>query len=427
MDSARRAQIAGLCRRLRLPLWFHSAAAGPNSAIDLLPMVGEPLVVPYPGVPGHAEALAALRAALTDIPIGGGPSGVSFDRGFVVYLAYDFAAVLESRVPLLQPTMAQPLAVLWRVDGVVEWRASADRPECRGIVDSAISAQLAVPPIEAALAPQVQLSEDDPAAFLDGVTRIHRYLRDGDVFQVNLSRAWRARAHPEIDPISLFVRLSERNPAPFAALMRVADFALLSSSPERLMRIDGDRISTRPIAGTRRRSPIESEDSALRAELDFDPKERAEHIMLIDLERNDLGRICRPGSIDVDELGVIESYAHVHHLVSNVQGRLRAGLSAWDAIAALFPGGTITGCPKVRCMQIIAELERCGRGAYTGSLGYISDSGNLDMNILIRSMTQRGADLEWRAGAGIVTDSVAQRELEETRAKAKGLLRAFDR
>jgi anthranilate synthase component 1 len=155
------------------------------------------------------------------------------------------------------------------------------------------------------------------------------------------------------------------------------------------------------------------------------PKERAEHIMLIDLERNDLGRVCEPGTVRVDELMTIESYAHVHHIVSNVSGRLRLGTTPIDAIRAVFPGGTITGCPKFRCMQIISELEGAGRGAYTGSVGFLSRDGTMDLNILIRTMTLMGRQVEFRAGAGIVADSDPQRELEETRAKAKGLLAAF--
>jgi anthranilate synthase component 1 len=245
------------------------------------------------------------------------------------------------------------------------------------------------------------------------------------VFQVNLSRAWRATAPAPIDLDELFARLTAANPAPFAALLQHGDWGLASSSPERLVSVRGMRVDTRPIAGTRRRDANPQRDAALLAELRGDPKERAEHIMLIDLERNDLGRICEAGSVVVDELGSIESYAHVHHLVSNVSGQLRAGTSAWELLRALFPGGTITGCPKVRCMQIIGELEQGGRGAYTGALGYIGDHGSLDLNILIRTISCQRERLVFRAGAGIVADSIAERELKETRAKALGLLRAL--
>jgi anthranilate synthase component 1 len=157
------------------------------------------------------------------------------------------------------------------------------------------------------------------------------------------------------------------------------------------------------------------------------PKERAEHVMLIDLERNDLGRVCEPGSVEVDEMMVLESYAHVHHIVSNVRGRLRSGVTPGQALAAVFPGGTITGCPKVRCMEIIAELEQGPRGAYTGSFGYLNRDGSLDLNILIRTIVRSGDRVTLRAGAGIVADSDPEAELEETRAKAEGLLRALRR
>jgi anthranilate synthase component 1 len=185
-------------------------------------------------------------------------------------------------------------------------------------------------------------------------------------------------------------------------------------------------VETRPIAGTRPRTRRPGGDAAEAAALVAHPKERAEHIMLIDLERNDLGRVCEAGSVRVDELMVTETYAHVHHIVSNVRGRLRPDVTPVGALRAVFPGGTITGVPKFRCMQIIAELEREGRGAYTGSLGYLSRSGGMDLNILIRTLTLRDGRITFRAGGGIVADSDPERELEETRAKARGLLAALE-
>jgi len=203
-----------------------------------------------------------------------------------------------------------------------------------------------------------------------------------------------------------------------------------------LLSIRGGIVSTRPIAGTRPRGTSPETDAALVESLLSNEKERAEHVMLIDLERNDLGRVCVGGTVRVDEYMVLETYAHVHHIVSNVSGRLRDDVSPIQVIRALFPGGTITGCPKVRCMEIIAELEGTGRGAYTGSIGYLNRDGSCDLNILIRTLTADtaapgaaapgAAPLKFRAGAGIVADSSPSQELAETRAKAKGMLRALE-
>jgi anthranilate synthase component 1 len=223
---------------------------------------------------------------------------------------------------------------------------------------------------------------------------------------------------------ALFDRLGVHNPSPFSGLASWPNAAIISSSPERLVAVRDGLVATRPIAGTRPRSDSVQMDAAYSQELLAHPKERAEHIMLIDLERNDLGRICVPGTIEVNELMVLESYAHVHHIVSNVRGRLRENITPGEVIRAVFPGGTITGCPKVRCMEIIAELEQQARSAYTGSMGYINRDGSMDLNILIRSMISSGDHLQLRAGAGIVADSDAHAELDETRAKARGLLRA---
>jgi anthranilate synthase component 1 len=226
--------------------------------------------------------------------------------------------------------------------------------------------------------------------------------------------------------VAIYRRLRRSNPSPFAALLRRGNFALLSSSPERLLSIRGNTVATRPIAGTRPRGATPEADARLVRSLLDNEKERAEHVMLIDLERNDLGRVCIGGSVRVDEYMTVETYAHVHHIVSNVSGLKRSDVTPIGVIRALFPGGTITGCPKIRCMEIIAELERAGRGAYTGSLGYLNLDGSCDLNILIRTMTAERASLKFRAGAGIVADSRPEQELAETRAKAKGLVRALD-
>jgi anthranilate synthase component 1 len=358
-----------------------------------------------------------------------------FMDGWFVYLSYELAQEVE---PVLRlPAASAPfsafalrtrhLAVFDHADDSL-YAISQDG-------DAAIHARLTArleeaarrPPSVAVPNPRVdRWAEEAPEKFLERVRRAQEYISAGDIYQANLSRPWRLRLGPEVDPAQVYPALRRANPAPFAACVRFGDMSVLSSSPERLLEVKGRAISTRPIAGTRPRTGDPDQDARDTAELIAHPKERAEHIMLIDLERNDLGRVCEAGSVHVDEYMVTESYTHVHHIVSNVRGTLRADASAVDALRALFPGGTITGCPKVRCMQIIAELEGEGRGAYTGSLGWLGTDGDADFNILIRTLTLRGDQIELRAGAGIVADSVPERELEETRAKALGMLRAFE-
>jgi anthranilate synthase component 1 len=268
---------------------------------------------------------------------------------------------------------------------------------------------------------------EEPAEwFLERVERLQAAIRAGEIYQANLARLWQARTLAGFDAVTLYERLCRANPAPFAACAQWGGLSVLSSSPERLMQLAGGRLSTRPIAGTRPRRQGGTEDAVEIAALASSPKERAEHVMLIDLERNDLGRVCEAGSVVVDEFMAVESYAHVHHLASNVSGRLRGGLSPVAALRAVFPGGTITGCPKFRCMQLIARAEGRGRGAYTGSIGYIGHDGSADFNILIRSITVADGMARFQAGAGIVADSDPPRELEETRAKARGLLAALE-
>ena len=354
--------------------------------------------------------------------------GLPFHGGWVLLLAYELAGEIEPTLKLRAPTTL-PLALAVRCPAAVIVDHARD---CTILVAETghedlldvLEADLAVvSPIPPPAAP-VGWDEDAPQQFLDGVARIHEHLYAGDIFQVNLSRAWRARyAQPPV-PASLYAVLRQANPAPFAGLLQQPGWAVASSSPERLVEVRGGVAQTRPIAGTRPRLPGDDELARIR-ELSAHPKERAEHVMLIDLERNDLGRVCVPGSVEVDELMVVESYAHVHHIVSNVRGRLRAEVTPGEVIAATFPGGTITGCPKVRCMEIIAALEDAPRGAYTGALGYLDRNGELDLNILIRTLTLAGNEVSLRAGAGIVADSVAADELNETRAKARGLLRAL--
>jgi len=357
-----------------------------------------------------------------------GGDALPFHGGWLLLLAYELAGEIEPRLRL-RPTEHLPVALALRcpaaivVDHARDCTVLVAEQGCEALLDAMeadLRVEAAIPPLPA---PE-SCGEDQPALFLDGVERIHDHLHAGDIFQVNLSRAWHAHYASPPSPASVYAALKKANPAPFAGLLQQPEWAVVSSSPERLVEVRNGLAQTRPIAGTRPRTPDDDEIERIR-ELSTHPKERAEHVMLIDLERNDLGRVCVPGTVEVDELMVVESYAHVHHIVSNVRGTVRPDVTPGQVIAATFPGGTITGCPKVRCMEIIAALEDAPRGAYTGALGYLDRNGDLDLNILIRTFTLAGADITLRAGAGIVADSVADKELDETRAKARGLLRAL--
>ncbi|WP_018861397.1 aminodeoxychorismate synthase component I [Thioalkalivibrio sp. ALJ3] len=274
--------------------------------------------------------------------------------------------------------------------------------------------------------PDLVIDEEEPDRYRAAVRQGLEYIRAGDTFQVNLSREWKVTSDETLNGAALYARLRNANAAPFAAWLQFPEGQVISSSPERLVSVEGGEIETRPIAGTRRRDEDSKKDSRLFSELRGNIKERSEHVMLVDLERNDIGRVASAGSVRVAELMTVESYRRVHHIVSSIVGRLRPGATAGDVLRAVFPGGTITGCPKIRSMQIIQELEHgAARGAYTGSCGYVSRHGRMDTNILIRTLVLRGNELRFRAGAGIVADSDPDRELAETRHKAHGLLDAL--
>jgi anthranilate synthase component 1 len=356
-----------------------------------------------------------------------------FRGGWFLYLGYELAAEIEPGLTLAQDSVLPaafavrcPTALIYDHEAAV-CHLVCETPDCVNreqiLTDiDAIDRNRAV-----TTARVLSVTEEDSVTFTDAVLRAKEYISAGDVYQANLSRQWSAEVAPDIDASDIYAALCESNPGPFAGMVRWQDIEIISSSPERLLQIRNGIVSTRPIAGTRPRSLDTGADEDLSAELFAHPKERAEHVMLIDLERNDLGRVCAAGTVEVNELMVLESYAHVHHIVSNVQGRLRHDITPGQAIAAVFPGGTITGCPKVRCMEIISELERGPRGAYTGSFGYLNRDGSLDLNILIRTMVMGDDSVTFRAGSGIVADSDPTAELEETRAKAQGMLRAISR
>lgn len=378
-----------------------------------------------------ADGLAQLSTAVGQATCES-EAGLPFCGGWFLLLGYEAARFVEPRLVLPPSPFGAPDFAAVRCTGAV----LCDREQQRTVLiaenDPAqlreLQRAVGAAPMPVRSSPGASLvgavHEDDPQRFLAGVERILDYLHAGDVFQVNLSRAWRAELRAGVDYAQLYAALRRSNPAPFAGLACIDGVNILSSSPERLVAVDGDRVQTRPIAGTRPRG-AGFDDALMQRQLIGNLKERAEHLMLLDLERNDLGRVCRPGSVEVSELMGLESYAHVHHIVSNVRGLLQPGVGPGEVLRAVFPGGTITGCPKVRAMEIIAEIEGVGRGPYTGAMGYVSRCGRMDTSILIRSLVVENGSVSLRAGAGIVADSQPQAELAETRAKARGLLLAL--
>jgi para-aminobenzoate synthetase component I len=258
--------------------------------------------------------------------------------------------------------------------------------------------------------------------FISAIERTKEYIAAGDVFQINLSvrQSEALRTHP----INIYEALRGINPSPYMAYMDCGDFQIVSGSPELLIKKKGTEVSTRPIAGTRSRGKDAAEDTALANELIHNEKERAEHVMLVDLERNDLGRVCKYGTVEVDEFMVIEKYSHVMHIVSNVRGTLKEQNDVFDVVRAVFPGGTITGAPKIRTMEIIEELEPIRRGLYTGSIGWIGYDGDMELNIVIRTMVAKDGYGHIQAGAGIVIDSIPKNEYKESLKKAAAMWRA---
>lgn len=290
------------------------------------------------------------------------------------------------------------------------------------------AASMTVEPIQ--LAPQFPVaghaditSTFSHEAYLAAVERVIEYIRAGDIFQANLSQ--RLLTRQLVDPLTLYERLRDRNPAPFAGYLAFDDWYLLSASPERFLRVQGRDVETRPIKGTRQRRPLPEADLFTRDELRESEKDQAENVMIVDLLRNDLSRVCAPGSIRVPQLCTVETYETVQHLVSEVRGTLRPDCDVWDLLRASFPGGSITGAPKVRAMEIISELEPTARGPYCGSLFYVGFDGQMDSNILIRTFTVRGGWVQFPMGGGIVAQSDPEDEFRETMHKAEGMLRAL--
>jgi anthranilate synthase component 1 len=274
-----------------------------------------------------------------------------------------------------------------------------------------------------AVSPKPATSRTPAGQYQPAVERALEAVRAGDVFQIQVGQ--RFVAETDADPLDVYRVLRTLNPSPYLYFLRTGEIDIVGSSPEALVTVSGRRAVLHPIAGTRRRGETAERDAALAAELVSDPKERAEHVMLVDLARNDLGRIATPGSVRVTEFGVVERYSHVWHIVSTVEAEVDDGRDAFDVLVASFPAGTLTGAPKVRAMELIDELEPVRRGVYGGAVGYLDAAGDLDMAIAIRTAVMRGGTAYVQASAGIVADSVPAQEEQETRNKARAVLQAI--
>jgi para-aminobenzoate synthetase component 1 len=370
------------------------------------------------------------------------PTRPPFQGGMIGFFGYDLAPKLErlprraerdSRLPDIRMALYDTAVIvdaeskrveLWSWDMTGEGRVAAERRarawrEAIGrALRSTARAATAGSEMETAASPF------DRATYGRSVRRVLDYIASGDVFQINLSHRFTAFGRP--DPLDLYLRLKAKSPAPFAAFLRWRDLAVISASPESFYQTRGDLLVTRPIKGTRPRHRDPLEDKRLAEELMASRKDRAELTMIVDLERNDLGRVCRYGSVRVRNPLAIESFAQVHHLVATIEGRLWRGATPLDVTRALFPGGSITGAPKIRAMQIIDELEPNRRSVYTGAIGYLSRGGSSAFNIAIRTILVEGQRASFQVGGGIVADSDPDAEYEETLAKGKAMLEVLN-
>jgi len=445
------------CRRLagwRHRAWLDSAGTGGRRGRYSF-LSADPWDIIAGGAP---DPHAALRAALAPVVAPPRPDLPPFQGGAIGYLAYEFGRRLERLPPPRGDDAPVPEAWLGLYDWVLAWdhgagRAwivSTGRPEAgargarraRERLDRVMTTLARPAPASAAgiesgrpaAIPAAPYPVSDlgagvgsvfsRAGYLDAVARVRRYIFAGDVFQVNLTQ--RLAAPLPGAALAFYGQLRRVNPAPFAAYLEPGDWAIASASPERFLLAGADGgVETRPIKGTRPRGADPHTDEVLGAELLASAKDRAENVMIVDLLRNDLSRVCRPGTVDVPELCVLERYATVQHLVSAVVGRLAPGRDALDALAAAFPGGSVTGAPKVRAMEIIAELEPVARGVYCGAIGYWSVTGAMDTSVAIRTCVVRDGSVHFGVGGGIVADSDPDREYAESLDKARGIVAAL--
>jgi anthranilate synthase component 1 len=395
---------------------------------------------------GSRAKLDELRDVFRDVRVAEIPGLPRFIGGAVGFIGYEAVAEFERMPePKSERPFAYPTSRFLKVDKLIVFDnfrhtiklVFCSRPELHGSIDEAFAAARAeleamrtslslpfsIP--EAVFCPEARftsnMTQDD---FCGIVERAKKYICDGDIIQVVLSR--RLASESSVPPLQLYRALRLLNPSPYTFFLKIGGHTLVGSSPEVMVRLTGNKVELRPIAGTRPRGATEQEDRQLADQLLSDEKEKAEHVMLVDLGRNDLGRISEIGSVQVTEFMLIERYSHVMHIVSHVEGILRGGLDAYDVIAATFPAGTLTGAPKIRAMEIIHELEDQPRGAYGGAVGYISYGGNLDLAITIRTLEIMNGAVSVQVGAGIVYDSIPEHEFEETGFKAQAAKKAVD-
>jgi para-aminobenzoate synthetase component I len=390
----------------------------------------------------RGDPLAELRSLLQRFRCVSAP-GLPFSGGAVGYFSYELCGLLERIPRATAGILPIPDIEFGFYDGILAFDHGAGRSfivanpvagrdadaivrSMEGTVREALQSKAGGDPSplrSAGQAPALPRSNFSKAGYLAAIARIKDYIRAGDVYQVNLSQ--RFDAPLPCHPYSLYRRLRKLSPAPFAAYLNCGTLQVAGSSPERFLRIRDGRIETRPIKGTRPRGALPADDARLGNELLASEKDRAELLMIVDVERNDLGRICEVGSIRVDDIFRLETHPTVHHLVAAVSGTIRSGCDAFDCIRSLFPGGSITGAPKIRAMQIIDEIETCPRHLYTGAVGYLGFDGNCDLNVAIRTIYCVGDRAYFHAGGGIVWDSDPEAEYQETLDKARAMRAAL--
>jgi para-aminobenzoate synthetase component 1 len=444
-------RLTGLPYRVFFDSALHGSSLGRYSFVAADPAA----VVSRKGVDA-GDALNDVRRLLAPRAAQAIPDLPPFQTGALGYIAYEWGRTLE-RIPAPRyddfdlPDVVFGIydwAIAWDHEASRAWVVARDEANKHRALDLVGDPEKIAEPSNTAASRPTQAPESrerppsypvdadwiDPrlglrssfthAGYLDAVNRVREYIYAGDIFQANLSQRFEA---PLVEsPWDLYRRLRTRNPAPFAAFIELPECAVLSASPERFMRVDAiGRVETRPIKGTRPRGVGPEHDAALGRALTESAKDRAENLMIVDLIRNDLSRVCESGTVRVRELFALEHFATVHHLVSTVVGTLLPGLDGLDLLRASFPGGSITGAPKIRAMEIIAELEPSVRGVYCGAIGYLSVTGELDTNIAIRTALARDGRVYLNAGGGIVADSDAEQEYQETFHKARGIIDAL--